>query len=139
MAISMNPDRQISVMIADDNPAVREALAAIINFQPDMQVVALASNGKEAIECFYKACPDIILMDLRMPVIDGIEASRRISRMSEQVCIIALTNYEGNQEVKRAREAGMRAYLLKGVATEELLNTLRLAFSGQITLSPMRI
>lgn len=130
----MSLSRQIRVMIADDNPVVLEAMAVIISAQPDMQVVALASNGEEAVEEFSIFKPDIILMDLRMPVLDGIEASRKIYQISESVCIIALTNYQGNEEINGARQAGIRAYLLKGVTPEILLNTLRQAFCGRFTL-----
>ena len=125
----------IRVLCVDDHPLLREGVAALIDNQTDMELVADASNGREALEQFRKHRPDITLMDLQMPEISGIDAISAIRREFPDARIIVLTTYTGDVQISRALKAGARGYLLKGLLRKELLETIRAVHAGQRRLS----
>ncbi len=127
----MSSDDKIRILIADDHFVVRIGLAAIINSQPDMIVVAEASDGTEAVESFSRHRPDITLIDIRMPEMNGIEATAEIRRIDEKARVIVLTTYDGDEDIYRALRAGARAYLLKDTFREELLKAIRNVQAGR--------
>lgn len=128
MSIRPNPIRILSV---DDHPLLREGIAALVASQPDMKLIAEASNGHEAIEQFRKHHPDITLMDLQMPDMDGVESMNAIRGEFSGARIIVLTTYQGDVQILRALKAGARAYLLKGLLRKELLETIRAVHAGK--------
>jgi DNA-binding NarL/FixJ family response regulator len=125
----------IRVLSVDDHPLLRGGIAALIGNQTDMQVVAEACNGREALEQFRKHRPDITLMDLQMPEMSGIDAISAIRGEFPEARIIILTTHAGDVQVSRALKAGARAYLLKGSLRNELLETIRAVHAGQKRLS----
>ena len=126
----------IRILCVDDHPILREGIAALVGKQPDMELVAEASNGLEAIELFRQNRPDVTLMDLQMPEMDGIEATHAICREAPGSRIIVLTTYVGDIQIKRAIQAGARGYLLKGLLRKELIETIRAVHAGQKRMSP---
>ena len=126
----------IRILTVDDHPMLREGIAALVASQPDMKLVAEASTGREALEQFRKHLPDLTLMDLQMPEMDGIEAMVAIRSEFPDARIIVLTTYKGDIQVLRALKAGARAYLLKGLLRKELLETIRAVHAGQKRISP---
>ncbi|GAA6623511.1 response regulator [Scytonema sp. NUACC26] len=127
---------QIRVLVADDHPVVREGLACIIEDSKDMLVAGVAANGHEAVELFSQYKPDITLMDLRMPQMEGVEAITLIRQQSANARIIVLTTYDSDEDIYRALRAGAMAYLLKDTSRQELLNTIRAVHAGQKRISP---
>jgi DNA-binding NarL/FixJ family response regulator len=123
-------DKRIRVMAADDHPLLREGIAAVIREQEDMVMVAEAATGREAIEGFRDHRPDILLMDLQMPELDGVEAIAAIRNEFPQARIIVLTTYSGDVRALRAIKAGALGYLLKGMIRRELLDTIRSVHAG---------
>lgn len=128
--------RKINVLVADDHVTVLEGLAAIIGRQPDMFVVAAAVNGQEAIELWRKHRPGVTLMDLRMPVLDGVGAIEEIRRHDPSARVIVLTTFDTDNEIYRAIKAGAKGYLLKDARREALLDCIRLVDAGETSIPP---
>ena len=121
----------IRILTVDDHPLLRKGIAALVNAEPDLKLVAEASNGREAIDAFRSHRPDVTLMDLQMPGVDGLGAIDAIRREFPEARIIVLTTYSGDTQVLRALKAGARAYILKGHVHKELLDTIRAVHAGQ--------
>jgi DNA-binding NarL/FixJ family response regulator len=126
----------IGVFSVDDHPLLREGIAALVNAESDMEVVAEAANGQEAIEKFRVHRPDVTLMDLQMPTLSGIDAIIGIRSEFPKARIIVLTTYAGDVQVVRALKAGARGYVLKGHVPRELLDTIRAVHAGQKRIPP---
>ncbi|HMF94190.1 MAG TPA: response regulator transcription factor [Vicinamibacterales bacterium] len=126
----------IRILTVDDHPLLRGGIAALISGQPDMTVVAECSNGREAIHEFRAHRPDITLMDLQMPEMNGLDAIIAIRAESPDARIIVLTTYAGDVQALRALQAGARAYLLKSQVHKELLETVRAVHTGKKALAP---
>jgi DNA-binding NarL/FixJ family response regulator len=124
-------DRLIRVLSVDDHALLREGIAALVNAEPDMKLVAEARNGQEAIEKFRLHRPDVTLMDLQMPGLNGIEAIHAIRSEFPNARIIVLTTYTGDVQVVRALQAGARGYILKGHVHTELMDTIRAVDAGK--------
>jgi len=130
-----NPAR-IRVLVADDHPVVRTGLAAVIAQEADLQLVAEAADGRQAVALFAEHRPDVVLIDLRMPVMDGIEAIRAITREFPAARILALTTYEGDADIQRALEAGASGYLLKDMLLTEVITAVRAVHRGERVIPP---
>ena len=126
----------IGVLSVDDHPLLREGIAALVNAESDMKLVAEATNGQEGIEKFRVHRPDVTLMDLQMPTLNGIEAIIRIRSEFPSARIIVLTTYTGDVQVLRALRAGAQGYILKGHVRRELLDTIRAVHAGQKRIPP---
>ncbi len=126
----------IRVLCVDDHPLVRKGIASILANEPDIRLVAEAATGREAIEEFRRVRPDVTLMDLRMPGVDGIAASKAILAEFPDAKIIALTSYDGDQDIFRALEAGARGYLLKDMVHTEVLRAIRTVYAGKRLVPP---
>jgi DNA-binding NarL/FixJ family response regulator len=126
----------IRILTVDDHPLLRKGIAALVNAEPDMKLIAEASNGKEAIEAFRSNRPDITLMDLQMPEMDGLEAVETIRGEFPDARIIVLTTYSGDTQVLRALKGGARGYMLKGNVHRELLEAIRAVDAGQKRIPP---
>ncbi|MDE2868446.1 MAG: response regulator transcription factor [Chloroflexota bacterium] len=127
----------IRVLIADDHPIVREGFGAIVNAEADIQVVAQASNGVEALEQAAEANPDVALMDLRMPEMGGAEAIRRLRQANPDLRAIVLTTYDDDEAIYEAIRAGARGYLLKDVRPKDLVRAIRRVHAGGSLLQPV--
>ena len=127
---------QIRILIADDHPIVREGLRGLIAVQSDMVVVAEASNGREAIQQFRIYRPDVTVMDLQMPEVNGIEAVSAIRAEFSDARIIVLTTYAGDLQILRALKAGAQGYLLKAVLHQELPDNIRAVYAGRKVMAP---
>jgi DNA-binding NarL/FixJ family response regulator len=127
----MTAQSPIRVFSVDDHPLLREGIAAIINNQPDMRVVAQASEGGEAIRAFGQHRPDVTLMDLRLPDMSGIDALIAIRAAFPDARVIMLTTFEGDVEIRRALKAGARGYMLKSAPPNELVETVRQVHGGK--------
>jgi DNA-binding NarL/FixJ family response regulator len=133
----MNGDpKPIGVLSVDDHALLREGIAALVNAESDMKLIAEASNGQEAIEKFRLHRPDVTLMDLQMPALNGIDAIIGIRGEFPDARIIVLTTYAGDVQVLRALKAGARGYILKGHVRRELLDTIRAVHAGQKRIPP---
>jgi DNA-binding NarL/FixJ family response regulator len=126
----------IRILCVDDHPLLRSGIVALIGGQPDMAVVAEGSNGREAIQQFRTHHPDVTLMDLQMPEMNGLDAISAIRGEFPDARIVVLTTYEGDVQALRALQAGARAYLLKNVVHKELIDTIRAVYAGKKSLSP---
>jgi DNA-binding NarL/FixJ family response regulator len=126
----------IRILTVDDHPLLRKGIAALVNAEPDMKLVAEASNGKEAIDAFRSLRPDVTLMDIQMPGVNGLDALHAIRKEFPEARIIVLTTYSGDMQVLSALRAGARGYILKGDVQDELLNSIRAVHAGQKRIPP---
>ncbi len=126
----METDSSIRVLVVDDHQIVRQGLVALINSEPGLKVVAEAADGAQAVELFRQHRPDVTLMDLRLPGLGGVEATRAIRREFATARIIVLTTYDGDEDIYRALQAGAQGYLLKGMSFDELLAAIRTVHAG---------
>ncbi len=126
----------IRVLCVDDHPLVRKGIASILNNEKDIELVGEGDNGEDAVELYRKSRPDVVLLDLKMPVLDGIGAVKRILAEDPDAKIIALTSFDGDQDIYRALEAGIRGYLLKESVHTDILNAIRTVYAGQTLVSP---
>ena len=126
----------IRILAVDDHPLVRQGIAGLVTIQPDMTLIGEASNGRDAIQQFREHRPDVTLMDLQMPEMNGIDAIIAIRNEFPEARIIVLTTYVGDVQILRALKAGARAYLLKNLLHKELLDTIRAVHAGKKNLSP---
>jgi DNA-binding NarL/FixJ family response regulator len=124
-------NRPIRVLCVDDHRLMREGVAKIVGVQPDMKVVAEASNGDHAVAQFLASRPDVTLMDLQLPVTSGAEATRRIRELDGSARIIVLTMYRGDEDVHRAFEAGAMGYVLKDTISDDLIHAIREVYAGR--------
>ncbi len=133
MSVGNSP---IRILAVDDHPLVRQGIAGLVGVQPDMTLVAEACTGREAIQQFRTHHPDITLMDLQMPEMNGVDALIAIRNEFPEARIIVLTTYVGDVQIRRALKAGAQAYLLKNALHKELLETIRAVHAGKKALSP---
>jgi len=126
----------IRILTVDDHPLLREGIAAILGLQPDMQLVGEAEDGTQAIKIFRELRPDVTLMDLQMPILNGVETIARIRKDFPDARIIVLTTYAGDVQALRAMRAGAAGYLLKGALRRDLLDAIRAVHGGRRYLSP---
>jgi DNA-binding NarL/FixJ family response regulator len=126
----------IRIVVADDHPVVREGLAAIIRRQSDMAVVGEAADGREALDLCLAHHPDVVLMDLRMPVMDGVAATEAIQRSAPRTRVLVLSTYDGEEGIYQALRAGAKGYLLKDACREDLLEAIRAVHAGRRRVPP---
>src|SRR4029434_8065565 len=124
------------VLLVDDHALLRTGVANIINQESDLRVVAEAGNGVEAIKAYDRHRPDVTLLDLRMPVMEGVEVVRRIRERDPSARVIVLTTYDTDDEISRALKAGAKAYVLKDISADDLLNCIRDVLAGKTYLAP---
>lgn len=127
---------EIRILLADDHTVLRQGMAQVLESQPDLTVVAQASTGEEAVALAEQHQPDVILMDINMPKLDGVAAAQQITTISPHIGIIILTMYRRDEYVFEAIKAGARGYLLKEVELEELLNAIRSVSLGEAVIDP---
>jgi DNA-binding NarL/FixJ family response regulator len=125
-----------SVLLVDDHALLRTGVANIINQEADLHVVAEAGNGVEAIEAYERHHPDVTLLDLRMPVMEGVEVVRQIRGRDPNARVIVLTTYDTDDEISRALKAGAKAYVLKDIAADDLVNCIRNVLAGKTYIAP---
>lgn len=126
----------IKVLIADDQELIRQSLQIVLNTKEDMQVTGMAADGQEVIQCIRKEVPDVILMDIRMPKMDGVQCTKIIKENYPQVKIIILTTFDDDEFVYNALKFGASGYLLKGVSMDELAEAIRTVHSGRAMINP---
>lgn len=126
----------IKVLIADDQELIRQSLQIVLNTKEDMQVTGTAADGQEVIQCIRKEVPDVILMDIRMPKMDGVQCTKIIKENNPQVKIIILTTFDDDEFVYNALKFGASGYLLKGVSMDELAEAIRTVHSGRAMINP---
>ena len=131
-----HPTPPIQVLIADDHAIFRQGLATIIDRDPEMQVIAQAENGEQAIALFEAHQPDVTLMDLRMPEVEGVAAIAAICAIAKSARIIVLTTYDSDEDIYRGLQAGAKGYLLKETEPDELLNAIHTVHRGQQYIPP---
>ncbi len=132
----MNPEQRTRILVVDDHPLLRLGVAAIIDAQSDMRVIAQAGSGEEAVRLFRKHRPDITMMDLRLPGMSGLEALRAIRQEDPHAKCLVLTTYEGDEDIHQALAAGALGYIIKGMSHETLVDALRRVRSGSLFLPP---
>jgi DNA-binding NarL/FixJ family response regulator len=128
--------QQASVLVVDDHALLRTGVANIINQEPDLHVVGEAANGIEAIAAYERYHPDVVLLDLRMPVMEGVEAIRHIRERDPQAKVIILTTYDSDEDISRALRAGAKAYILKDIAAHALVTCIRDVLAGKTYIAP---
>ena len=126
----------IRILIADDHSVVREGLVSLVKRKADMTVVAEASNGREAVDRWKEHRPDVALLDLRMPELDGVGAIKEIRELDPNAHILVLTTFDGDEDIYRAIKAGAKGYLLKDTAREALMDSIRKVHSGETCIPP---
>ncbi|PWU09745.1 MAG: DNA-binding response regulator [Verrucomicrobia bacterium] len=129
-----NARRKIQVLVVDDHPITRTGLATLVNVEGDMMVVGEAGSGREAAEAFDQLRPDVTLMDLRMPGMDGVVATEVIRARHANARVIIISAYDWDEDIYRAFHAGAAGYLLKGVAGDEILEAIRSAYRGEVAI-----
>ena len=127
---------RIRILIADDHTVVREGLVSLVKRKSDMVVLAEASNGREAVDLWKQHRPDVTLLDLRMPEMDGVSAIKEIRELDPNAHIVVLTTYDGDEDIYRAIKAGAKAYLLKDTARDALVDCVRKVHAGETYLPP---
>ena len=130
------PDTKIRIMLVDDHAVVRSGLSAFLTVNPDLELVGEAENGEQAVIRANLLKPDVILMDLMMPVMDGVAATRAIKQQNPAIQIVALTSFQEDELVQNAMKAGAVGYLMKNVSARELAAAIHSAKEGKMTLSP---
>ena len=127
---------QSTVLVVDDHALLRTGVANIINLEPDLRVVAEADNGQQAVEAFERHRPDVTLLDLRMPVMEGVEAVRQIRAIDPNARVIVLTTYDTDHDIAHALKAGAKAYILKDISADDLIDCIRDVLAGKTYLAP---
>ena len=133
---SSTKKKRIRILIVDDHSVVREGLVSLVKRKSDMVVVGEGSNGREAVDLWKEHRPDVTLLDLRMPVLDGVGAIKEIRELDENAHIVVLTTYDGDEDIYRAIKAGAKAYLLKDTARDALVEIVRRVHVGETYLPP---
>jgi DNA-binding NarL/FixJ family response regulator len=133
--VSVNPEK-IEVMVVDDHPLIRVGVSSIVNARTDMTVVAQTGTGEEAVKLFAKHKPDVTLMDLRLPLMSGVDAIRSIRTTQPRARFVVLTTYEGDADIHRALEAGAQGYVIKGMPYQTLVEALLRVHKGGRYLPP---
>jgi len=131
----MSPERA-RVVVVDDHALLRTGVANIINQEPDLEVVGEAADGLEAVRAFERLRPDVMLLDLRMPVMEGVEAVRQIRERDPQARVIILTTYDTDEDIARALRAGAKAYVLKDISADALVACIRDVLAGKTYIAP---
>ena len=132
----MKDQNKIRILVADDHALIRMGLVSLMNTEPDITVVAEAADGQQAVELFAKHHPDLVLMDLRMPVKNGIDATVEIRKKSPAARVLMLTTFDGDEDIHQALQAGAQGYVLKGSTGENLIPALRALAAGQRWIPP---
>jgi DNA-binding NarL/FixJ family response regulator len=127
----------IHIVVVDDHPIVRDGLVAVLSTQPDFEVVGEASSGPEAIQCVGASRPDVILLDLEMPDMDGVETLQRLREIDPALRVIVFTAFDTDERIVKAVQAGAQGYLLKGVPRDEIFNAIRVVHAGGALLQPV--
>jgi DNA-binding NarL/FixJ family response regulator len=130
------PAAKARVLLVDDHALLRTGVANIINHEPDLHVVAEAENGRDALAAFDRHQPDVTLLDLRMPVMEGVEVVRRLRERDPQARVIILTTYDTDDEISQALKAGAKAYVLKDIAAGDLVGCIRAVLAGKTYIAP---
>lgn len=128
--------RKIRIVLADDHTVVRQGLRALLAAEEDIEIVGEAENGRQALQLVKKLLPDVVVMDIAMPVLNGIEATRQITRYIPSVKVLVLSTYSNDEYVEQLTEAGAAGYLVKQTAANDLLKAIREAFKGNAFFSP---
>ena len=132
----MKNDGKIRILVADDHSLIRMGLVALVNTEADIAVIAEAADGQQAVDLFAKHDPDLVLMDLRMPVKNGIEATIEIRKKSPHARVLMLTTFDGDEDIHQALQAGAQGYVLKGSTGQNLIPALRALAAGQRWIPP---
>ncbi|MEI2453170.1 response regulator transcription factor [Lysobacter firmicutimachus] len=130
------PPRPTRILVVDDHPLLREGIASVLESESDMRIVAEAANGREAVDAFRGSLPDVVLMDLQMPELDGVAAIEAIRAEFPAARIIVVTTYRGDAQAVRALKAGAQSYLLKSSLRKELVETIRATLAGRRRIPP---
>jgi DNA-binding NarL/FixJ family response regulator len=128
--------KTIRVVVADDHPIVRQGVVALLSGEADIEVVADVADGRAALSAVLKEEPDVVVMDLRMPVMDGVDATRAVRERRPDVAVLVVTTYDTDEAIVRAVEAGAAGYMLKDTPTEDLVDAVRRAAAGETVLAP---